>query len=150
MSKTNSGPGEAYKMDNLAKIVNGLKFILRHIWWALRVYLFENSKNYLFLPFQSLGLWPIGSRGITGFLQLLGSLESLIFHLFLVSQVILKVAADEHFACILKRMRLISFVYIAIPKIFRIILSPLFVSQEIVLLALFSWKLWDFRKLLTK
>ena len=49
-----------------------------------------------------------------------------------------------------RTMRLVIFVYIAAPKIFRIILSVLFVSQETALLALVSWKLWDFRKLLTK
>ena len=36
-------------------------------------------------PFQSLGSWFIGSRVITGFLQLLGSFGSLVFYLFLVS-----------------------------------------------------------------
>ena len=49
-----------------------------------------------------------------------------------------------------RTMRLVIFVYIAAPKIFRIILSALFISQEAALLALVSWKLWDFRKLLTK
>ena len=44
-----------------------------------------NKINYLFHTFQSLGSWPIGSRVITGFLQLLGSLGSLVFYLFLVS-----------------------------------------------------------------
>ena len=85
-------------MRILGKIVNDLKFILRLIWWTLRVYLFghldqwyewsnwsQHWKNYLFHTFQSLGSWPIGSRVITGFLQLLGSLGSLVFYLFLVS-----------------------------------------------------------------
>ena len=39
---------------------------------------------------------------------------------------------------------------IATPNIFRIILFALFISQEIELFALGSWKLLDFRKLLTK
>ena len=38
-SKGISQPGQAYKMGILEKIVNGLKFILRLIWWTLRVYL---------------------------------------------------------------------------------------------------------------
>ena len=96
-SKVNSEPGQAYKIGFLAKTVNGLKF-LRLIWWTLRVYLFEhldqwyewsnwseNWKKHLFRTFQSLGSWPIGSRIITRFLQLLGSLASLAFHSFLVS-----------------------------------------------------------------
>ena len=45
-------------------------------------------------------------------------------------------AAHELFSCVLRIMRLISFVYIATPKIFKIILSALFGSQKIVLLAL--------------
>ena len=97
-SKDISQPGQAYKMGILEKMVDGLKFILRLIWWTLRVYLFghldqwyewsnwsQHWKNYLFHTFQSLGSWPIGSRVITGFLQLLGSLGSLVFYLFLVS-----------------------------------------------------------------
>ena len=39
----------------------------------------------MFRNFQPLGSWPIGSRVITGFLELLGSLGSLVFYLFLVS-----------------------------------------------------------------
>ena len=39
----------------------------------------------MFRTFQSLGSWPIESRVITGFLQLFGSLGSLVFYLFLVS-----------------------------------------------------------------
>ena len=65
-------------------------------------------------------------------------------------QLYLKMAVDELFSCVLRTMQLISFVYNATPKIFRIILSPLFVSQEIVMLAFVSWKRWDFRKLLTE
>ena len=97
-SKDISQPGQAYKMGILEKIVNGLIFILRLIWWTLRAYLFghldqwyewsnwsQHLKNYLFRNFQSLVLWPIGSRIITVFLQLLGSLGSLVFCLFLVS-----------------------------------------------------------------
>ena len=93
-----SQPGQAYKMGILEKMVNGLKFILRLIWWALRVYLFEHLdqwyewfnwfqhlKNYFYLTLQSLGSWPIASGVITRFLQLLGSLGSLVFYLFLVS-----------------------------------------------------------------
>ena len=45
----------------------------------------NTKKNYLFRTFQSLGSWPVESRVITGFLQLLGSLGSLVFYLFLVS-----------------------------------------------------------------
>ena len=51
-----------------------------------------------------------------------------------------KVAVDELFSCVLRTMRLLSFVFIATPKIFRIILFPLFISQEILLLAFVSWK----------
>ena len=93
-----SQPGQAYKMGILEKMVNGLKFILRLIWWTLRVYLFEyldqwyewfnwfqHLKNYFYLTLQSLGSWPIASGVITRFLQLLGSLGSLVFYLFLVS-----------------------------------------------------------------
>ena len=62
----------------------------------------------------------------------------------------LKVAAQEFFSCVLRTMRHFTFAYIATPKILRIILSTLFVSPETALLALISWKLWDFRKLLAK
>ena len=48
--------------------------------------------------------------------------------------------AHKLFSCVLRTMRLFSFVYIATPKIFRIILSALFISLEIVLLALSSVK----------
>ena len=41
-SKDISEPVQAYKMEILEKIVNGLKFILRFIWWPLRVYLSEH------------------------------------------------------------------------------------------------------------
>ena len=37
VSKANSEPGQAYKIGFLAKIVNGLKFILRLTWWTLIV-----------------------------------------------------------------------------------------------------------------
>ena len=97
-----SQPGQAYKMGILEKMVNGLKFILRLIWWTLRVYLFEHLdqwyewsnwfqhlKNYFYLTLQSLGSWPIASGVITRFLQLLGSLGSLVFYLFLVSIILL-------------------------------------------------------------
>ena len=49
-----------------------------------------------------------------------------------------KVAVDELCSCVLRTMRLISFVYTATPMIFRIILFPLFVSQETALLAFVS------------
>ena len=49
------------------------------------IQLISTLKNYLFRTFQSLESWPVGSRVITGFLQLLESLGSLIFYLFLVS-----------------------------------------------------------------
>ena len=94
-SKANSEPGQTYKIRILAKFVNGLKFILRLVWWTLRVYCLDTwisdtrdptdlnaRKNHLFCTFQSLGLWLIESKVITGFLQLLGSLGSLVFHLF--------------------------------------------------------------------
>ena len=45
----------------------------------------QHSKSYLFRTFQSLGSWLIGSGVITRFLQLLRSLGSLVFYLFLVS-----------------------------------------------------------------
>ena len=89
-SKANSEPGQTYKIRILAKFVNGLKFILRLIWWTLRVYCLDTwisdtrdptdlnaRKNHLFCTFQSLGLWLIESKVITGFLQLLGSLDHL-------------------------------------------------------------------------
>ena len=38
-SKDISQTGQAYKIGILEKIVNSLKFILRHTWWTLRVYL---------------------------------------------------------------------------------------------------------------
>ena len=37
VSKANSEPGQAYKIAFLAKIVNGLKFILGLTWWTLSV-----------------------------------------------------------------------------------------------------------------
>ena len=43
------------------------------------------KKTHFFRTFQSLGSWPIGSRVITGFLQSLWSIGSLVFHLFFVS-----------------------------------------------------------------
>ena len=49
------------------------------------IQLISTLKNYLFRTFQSLWSWAIGSRAITGSLQLLGSLVSLVFYLFLVS-----------------------------------------------------------------
>ena len=42
-------------------------------------------------------------------------------------------------------MWLFSFVYVRTPKIFRIILSALFVSLKTLLLALASWKMWGIR-----
>ena len=45
----------------------------------------QHEKNFLFRTFQSIGSWPIGSRVITEFLKLRGSLRSLVFYLFLVS-----------------------------------------------------------------
>ena len=97
VSKGISEPGQAYRMGILAKIVNGVKFILRLIWWTLRVYLFGHldqwyewsnwsehwKKTICFV--LSLGIWPIRCRVITGFTKLLGSLGSLVFYLFLVS-----------------------------------------------------------------
>ena len=53
-------------------------------------------------------------------------------------QLYLKKDVDELFSSVLRTVRLLSFVYIRIQKIFRIILSPLFVSQEIGLLAFVS------------
>ena len=65
-------------------------------------------------------------------------------------QLYLKKAAQELFSCVLRTMRLFTFIYIATLKIFRIIIFVLFVSLETVLLALVSWKLWDFSIFLTK
>ena len=56
-----------------------------------------------------------------------------------IAQLYLKVAAYELFSCVLRIMRLFSFVYIATLKIFRIILFALFVSLETVLLALVTF-----------
>ena len=44
----------------------------------------KTKKSHLFRTFQSLRSWPIGSRVITGFLQSLISLGSLISNLLLV------------------------------------------------------------------
>ena len=60
------------------------------------------------------------------------------FSIISEEQLYLKVDVDELFSCVQRTMRLVSFVYIAIPKIFRIILYPLFVLQEVVLLAFIS------------
>ena len=49
------------------------------------IQLISTLKNYLFRNFQSLASRPIGSWVIKGFLQLLWSLGSLVFYLFLVS-----------------------------------------------------------------
>ena len=45
-SKDISQPGQAYKMGILEKMVDGLKFILRLIWWTLRVYLFGHLDQW--------------------------------------------------------------------------------------------------------
>ena len=45
----------------------------------------QPKKNYSFRTFQLLGSWLIGFWVITGFLQLLRSLGSLVFYFFLVS-----------------------------------------------------------------
>ena len=71
-SKANLEPGQAYKMRILAKIVNGLKFILRLIWLSLRVYLSKHEsvirviqliwrlkKNIWFVPFNHLDHGPL-------------------------------------------------------------------------------------------
>ena len=50
--------------------------------------LISTLKNYLFRNFQSLASWPIGSWVIKGFLQLLWSLGSLAFYLFLAQSVL--------------------------------------------------------------
>ena len=44
--KANSEWSQAYKMGILAEIVNGLKFILRFIWWTLRIYLFGHLDQW--------------------------------------------------------------------------------------------------------
>ena len=46
VSKANSEPVQAYKMRILAKIVDGLKFILKLIWWTLKVYLFGHLDQW--------------------------------------------------------------------------------------------------------
>ena len=65
-------------------------------------------------------------------------------------QLYLKVAAFVLFSCVQRIIGLLSFAYIATPKIFRIILSTVFVSLGTVLLALVSWKLRGFRRILRK
>ena len=50
----------------------------------------------------------------------------------------LKVAVHKLFSCVQRPIGLFSFVYIATLKIFRIILSAIFVSLETVLLAFVS------------
>ena len=50
----------------------------------------------------------------------------------------LTLPVDKLFSCVLRTMQLITLVYIATLKILRIILSHLFVSQEVVLLAFVS------------
>ena len=62
----------------------------------------------------------------------------------------LKVAAHELFSSVQRTIELFSFVYIATPKIFRIIWSAIFASLETVLPALAYWKLRDFRKILKR
>ena len=49
------------------------------------IQLTSTQKSYLFRTFESLGSWSTASRVITGFLQLLGSLGSFAFYLFLSS-----------------------------------------------------------------
>ena len=79
---------QAYKMGVLAKIVNGLRLILKLIWWGglyedikvlfawtlgsvMRVIqlIWKLKSPYLFRTFQSPGSWRIESRVITGFFQ---------------------------------------------------------------------------------
>ena len=49
-SKDIAQPGQAYKMEILEKIVNGLKFILRLVWWALKVCLFVHLDQWYEWP----------------------------------------------------------------------------------------------------
>ena len=49
------------------------------------IQLISKLKKHFFCTFQSLRSWPIRSRVITVFLQLLGSRGSLVFYLVLVS-----------------------------------------------------------------
>ena len=42
-------PGQAYKMGFFEEIVNGLRFILRLIWWTLRVYLFGHEWYFIWV-----------------------------------------------------------------------------------------------------
>ena len=49
-SKDISQPGQAYKMEILEKIVNGLKFILRLLRGILRVYLFGHLDQWYEWP----------------------------------------------------------------------------------------------------
>ena len=79
---------QAYKMGVLAKIVNGLRLILKLIWWGgffedikvlfawtfglvMRVIqlIWKLKSPYLFRTFQSPGSWRIESRVIAGFFQ---------------------------------------------------------------------------------
>ena len=59
LSRRISQPGQAYKMGILEKIVNGLKFILRLIWWIWRVYF----------------VWTLGS--VIQVIQLISTLKKL-------------------------------------------------------------------------
>ena len=52
---------------------------------VIRVIQLISTLKKLFRSFQSFGSRPLGSRVITGFLQVLGSIGSLVFYLFLVS-----------------------------------------------------------------
>ena len=86
------------KISVLGLFSSSVKVYLKAHIMELRVYLFrhldqwydwsswsENQNTICSEPFQSLVSWPIGFWVIKGLLQLLGSLGSLIFHLFLVS-----------------------------------------------------------------
>ena len=45
-SKDISQPGQEYKMGILEKMVYGLKFFVRPIWWKLGIYLFGHLDQW--------------------------------------------------------------------------------------------------------
>ena len=55
---------------------------------------------------------------------------------FIWKQLYFKVGDHDLLSCVLRTMRFVSLAYIATPKKFEIILSALYVWQEIVLLAI--------------
>ena len=80
-------PSQAFKMGILAKVVNGLKLFLKL--WAVIGGLYEGALDTWISdtnnPTDPLGSWPFEFMVITGLLQSLRSLWSLVFLLFPVS-----------------------------------------------------------------